>query len=321
MINKSKTIAKLALMLIASACSKQQSADVPARKEQAPRAVITTKVSGTGSSAESAVSDLHVYVFDAEGNFEIMGSGDGSSLELGCSVGRKTIWALAGAPTLNPSSETELLSTLTRLEDNSPASFVMSGSRSIELVGPANVDIALKRYVAKVSLGRVINALSGTIASKELIIRAVYLLNVAADTSFGLSSPTNWYNRMGKEDNPADVLISSGSLSVQLPSGDGADLDCVFYPYPNPTESNANGGSWSARHTKLVVEASIGGEICYYPIVLPVLQRNRTYTISDLTITMFGSDNPDIPIDKGTVNFSILVEDWETGQAPHSETI
>ena len=318
MNNYSRILTLPAMLLLAFGCAEMPQAESASPLDDDARAVISTKVSGAN---EASVSDLQVFVFDSEGNFEIKGSGNGQSIEMGCTKGRKTIWALAGAPELHPSNEVELLNTVTRLEDNDLNSFVMSGSRSLEVGGTTDVELAVKRYVAKVSLGRIINSLSGAYASKELIIKDVYLLNVAANTTLGLSSPTQWYNKMGKENTPADHLIAQGDISASVAPGGSCNLDCVFYPYPNPTEGNANGGTWSERHTKLVVEASIGGVTCYYPVVLPVLQRNRTYTISDLTITMFGSDNPDIPIDKGTVEFSILVEDWETGQAPHSETI
>ena len=318
MMNYSKTII-LASLLLAASCTQMENEKEPFPVDEV--VMITTKVGGASASGEAAVSNLQLFVFDSGGKFEIKGSGSSSTIELGCSKGRKTVWALAGAPELSVESEDELLSAATRLEDNAPGAFVMAGSRSLEVSGPADVDITVKRYVAKVSLGRIINSLNGAYASKELVIRGVYLLNVAANTTYGISSPTEWYNRMAKESTPADELISRTGLSAVVPSGGSCELGCVFYPYPNPTQSNANGGLWSERHTKLVVEAGIGGEICYYPVVLPVLQRNRTYTISDLTLTMFGSDSPDIPIDKGTVEFNILVEDWETGQDPHSETI
>lgn len=317
MMNYTKRLLFSASVLLAASCTDALVETEPLPPATQTKALLSTRVSYAGTGEESAVSGLQLIVFDSEGKFEISGSGS----TLSCSTGRKTVWAIAGAPELSPQSEDELLASVTRLEDNAPGSFVMSGSRSIELVGNTDTEIPLKRYVAKVSLGRVINALSGAYASRELMIRSVYLLDVAANSTYGLSAPTEWYNRMSKESTPADELISRTGLSAVVPSGGSRELDCVFYPYPNPTESNANGGIWSARHTKLVVEASIGGQICYYPVVLPVLQRNRTYSISDLTITMFGSDNPDIPIDKGTVEFSILVEDWETGQDPHSETI
>ena len=261
---------------------------------------------------ESAISGIQIFVFDSKGDFETKKSGDSPVLELSCTQGRKTIWALAAAPSLNPATERELLETVTRLEDNAPGAFVMSGSRSLEVSGSTSVEITIKRYVARVSLGRITNSLSGVYASREFVVRGVYLTNVAGNTTYGLSAPTLWYNKMGKDSNPAETLISCSGVS---------DGEYTFYPYPNPSESDASGGTWSSRHTKLVVEASIGGAICYYPIVLPVLQRNKTYTITELTVTMPGSDNPDIPIDKGSLNFNILVEDWETGQAPHSEII
>ena len=49
------------------------------------------------------------------------------------------------------------------------------------------------------------------------------------------------------------------------------------------------------------------------------LERNKAYTVA-LTIRNLGSDDPDKPVEKGTVSVSISVAGWETGTS-YDETI
>ena len=58
----------------------------------------------------------------------------------------------------------------------------------------------------------------------------------------------------------------------------------VFYPYPNPTKDDTYEATWAPRHTLLVVEVTFEGKKGYYPVVLPVLERNKTYVIDELVL-------------------------------------
>jgi hypothetical protein len=71
----------------------------------------------------------------------------------------------------------------------------------------------------------------------------------------------------------------------------------------------------------LTVVATVDGKIQYYPVVLDsaVLERNKTYTVG-LTITGPGSDDPNKPVEKGSVNITLTVAGWVAG-ATYDETI
>lgn len=85
-----------------------------------------------------------------------------------------------------------------------------------------------------------------------------------------------------------------------------------FYGYPNPVATDANAGSWTPRKTRLVVEATLGGEVCYYPVTLDKMQRNTEYIIN-LTVTRLGSPDPDTPVTTGEASFTVEVKDWVDG--------
>ena len=95
----------------------------------------------------------------------------------------------------------------------------------------------------------------------------------------------------------------------------------LFYPYQNLTANDANGWSstFSARKTRLVVAATIGGTKYYYPVVIDTPARNTAYTV-ELTITGLGSTDPDKPVVKGSINASVTVQGWSAG-AVYEETI
>ena len=137
------------------------------------------------------------------------------------------------------------------------------------------------------------------------------MINVAGDTDYGMSaSPKTWHNMAGHKDTSLDALLHA-EVNKTIAAGSRLQAGQYFYVYPNPvTEENAEVSSGTSLLTKLVVEASLDGKTCYYTISLPGLQSNKTYTISSLTITRPGTDNPDEEITSEECPFSIEVEDW-----------
>ena len=66
---------------------------------------------------------------------------------------------------------------------------------------------------------------------------------------------------------------------------------------------------WSARYTRLVVEATLGGEVMYYPVSLPEVLPNSAYEVT-LRVTRRGSPDPDIPVTGVAAEFKVDVQDW-----------
>jgi hypothetical protein len=63
----------------------------------------------------------------------------------------------------------------------------------------------------------------------------------------------------------------------------------------------------------LVVDVTLDGERGYYPIELPVLERNKTYSIEEIVLTRRPGDVPYKPIETGEATAQITVAEWELG--------
>ena len=118
---------------------------------------------------------------------------------------------------------------------------------------------------------------------------------------------------------------------VTLEKDNSYRVSHVFYPYPNAIGSDGanynspNWDVWSPRGSMLVIDATMisdrdddgDGELDetsgYYPIVLPAIERNKTYSIQEVKITRLPGDKPYKPIETGESKVVINVEDWELG--------
>jgi hypothetical protein len=89
--------------------------------------------------------------------------------------------------------------------------------------------------------------------------------------------------------------VASGVIAA----GSSYTNEHYFYCYPNLTDTK----------TRLVVEAVVGGYTYYYPVTLDAVDANTSYDYN-LTITRLGSDSPDVPVEEGTVTFTVTVKDW-----------
>ena len=93
------------------------------------------------------------------------------------------------------------------------------------------------------------------------------------------------------------------------------------YCYPNPTGTDANGGTFSPRKTRLVIEVQIDTRTFYYPITLASVERNTHYSITNLTITRLGSSDPDYPVNSAQITFDLTVEPEPVGDSQPATVI
>lgn len=275
-----------------------------------------TKAAGAGSeSDEKALSSVQVFVFTNSGNIEANKSSDSGSLEISCTKGEKTVAALVNAPALSDvRTLDDLRSRVSLLGDNGRQSFVMYGQKAVS-VSAASVSVTLEvqRFAAKVVIGKITNKLElAQYRTTPITIEGIYLINVAGNAVLsGAGTPTLWLNK-SKNETQADGLYSEtpASLSVEYASSETSAHH--FYCYPNPTSEDSSAAAWSPRHTRLVIEATVGGRKYYYPITLPVINPNTVYTVNELTITRLGSDTPDLESVLGSISFDITVAPWKT---------
>lgn len=274
-----------------------------------------TKV--TGTEDENKINSLQVFVFDHNGMLEAYAQGTSQSLSLSCSSGVKEVVALVNAKELTDViSLVDLEGRRTYLSDNSADSFVMEGRATPTLRADSTVDIPVFRIASRVALTEVAVDFELSQHNKQTFqIMAVYLVNVAGDRTYlNGTGPETWHNKMARESGAPSltgVTLTDAYASVSSPY----DKVHYLYSYPNPTKSDVSGGSWSARFTRLVVEAKLGGKLYYYPVNLEDgLKSNTAYDVK-LKITRPGSSSPDKPVDNVTASFSVSVQPWNDGVA------
>ena len=309
--------------------------------EDEPQTRATSYV--TAQTYETKVNDVQVLVFDSTGALNAYVDADTktSGISISTTAGSKTVWAVVNGPNLSSiTTLSSLQSTAVDLGANSTTEttgFVMAGSTTCTVgSSAATANIAVKRLVARVALQKINNSLPGSYGA--LTVNNVTLINIVGNQNLaGTASVSTWYNKMGRKDGAtATGQIIDGSTyvashptltfkSVGSAVANGGSLTpttpYLFYCYPNSTTTDATGwsSSFTARKTRLVVAATIGGTKYYYPVVIDTPARNTAYTV-ELTITGLGSTDPDKPVQKGSITASVTVEGWASG-AVYNETI
>lgn len=213
--------------------------------------------------------------------------------------GTYTIYAVANSDiiTEDMTDAENLLTSRVQLSDNSLSEgLVMFGSATVNVgASGGTATIGMDRLVAKTVVEKVSTDFSErpALASKEFMLKAIYMINVAGDAELASpSSPEIWNNAMGWNSSDCNSLlrdevneiISHASPYVQTHS---------FYSFENITADDSEADVWSPRYTRAVLECSIDGETYYYSIDIPMMKRNCMYRITEVIIRNWGSKDPD----------------------------
>lgn len=105
----------------------------------------------------------------------------------------------------------------------------------------------------------------------------------------------------------AEGVSLSGDMSVHG--------NWVYYVFPNDYDELYS-DEWSPRRSMLVLEASV---LCpdgtvrtgYYPVSLPIIERNKTYVIEDMKLLHYPVEKPYQQMKITDVVFDIRVGDWD----------
>ena len=317
------------LLIVAAACSRFQTTEEENAAEKAKHVAVTVRIDGAAATRvsaadvgnDAAVSDIQLFVFNEKSEIESYAKGSESTFTVNVTTGRKYFIALANCPDLGKEIDTRdaLLATVSRLQDNSPAALQMVGETTVsEVKANQAVSITVKRLVSKVVIQNVKTDFSSPyLAGLEFKITGIYLINVVASNNYAMSQKREeyeWVNKLRLDSgNPAAALTQDTGLNITVTKADPYTTAHTFYAYPNPVMENYTSGEWSLRKTRLVVETTLGGTLGYYSLELPILERNKIYTITDLTVTKRGTVNPYEPVVTTDAKFTITVVDWETG--------
>ena len=315
---KTHFLVSAALAALALASCTREKADIDGKPVEVNVTILgttPTRATSVTYANESKVANLQVYVFNNGKLEDYQDAGAAMTAQLTATSGERTVWALVNAPSLKDvSTEAELKAKVSRLADNKTDAFVMSGSATQELKDGGTVPVTVKRIVSRVSIKKISTDFQYALAQETLTIDGIYLINVAGDNTYAADgTPGTWVNQLGHKDNGLDAFLYDKLASTTVTNAKPYSKEHVFYPYPNPTQDDAYDAAWKPRHTLLVVEVTFEKKKGYYPVVLPVLERNKTYVIDELVIRHRPGDVPYKPIETGDATVQITVNEWELG--------
>ena len=272
-----------------------------------------TKATAVSADNEAKVNNLQVFVFRGDDLDAYASVDNAQELTLSCTAGDRVVYALVNAPDYSAvPGKAALLAKVSELSANSLSNFEMVGSKSVTLPQSEKVSIDVNRIASRVVLKKITRSFtSEALQALNFKVDAIYLINVAGNTSYDLSAaPAKWYNVAENKNELASLLYDApASLIV---NGESYSTAHTFYAYPNDLATNT---------TRLVIETTLGETKYYYPINLPEMAANKSYEIEEVKITRPGSDDPDVPVSFADASFSINVIDWTVVPVTEGTTI
>lgn len=275
-----------------------------------------TETKLTSSNDDAAINNYQVFLFKDDGTLEDYASQSTSDVTLATTIGGKTVVVVVNGPSLGHVMDFQTLQNMTmKLSDNSPNSFVFTGSTTIHLSTKETTAVTVQvfRKVAKVVLSE-LNVVFDVpqFSSQTFKVSSVYLINVSAEMPYlSTTDPTLWYNKLGYNQEDDNSLIYD-DMGGQIITPDAPyTTQNTFYCFANNTKNDSFDLTWSPRRTRLVVEAMLGDKTYYYPVTLPALEANKIYQ-AKLTITRPGAETPDSVVDKFNKSFDIVAREWGT---------
>ena len=328
-----------------AACNKENS-NVPSNDELFPKgenvslqigieAAGQTKATGIvgDETDEAKVNSLQVLVFRGDALDAYGTVANSKSITVSCTAGDRVVYALVNGQDMKAvQTKTEFLAKISLLSNNSITNFEMLGVKNVTLPQTSTVSIDVDRIAARVVLKKITNNLtSPALQALEFGVDDIYVTNVPGnclfkrivpDTQGGTVAtfdPSVWYNKMKYESTNCIAAFHHDAPASKIVYTKSDATAHYFYAYPNPAEASTvkaedfiNAGEWSARRTKLVLKCHIGPDTYYYPIILPVLENNKSYEINEISITRPGSDSEDKPVSFADATFEINIKPWTT---------
>lgn len=193
------------------------------------------------------------------------------------------------------------------------------------------VNMSVTRFPARIRLVSVTNALPAFLG--DISVEYVMIINGYSRWNIcGTGKPTVAVNSAGR--NSAGQIISTAEGANYpnhsfwaVPQADKTisstpakkNYGHCFYSFPNSITTDVTTSGTGGGKLRLVVAARVDSKIYYYPVTLTNVERNKSYDVV-LTITGLGSEDPNIPVQKGAAGFNITVTNWGAG-TDYSETI
>ena len=252
-----------------------------------------------------------------------------------CTVGEKEIWAIVNWPedlttvAANVVSLNDFKSRTAKLSDNRLDNLMMSGnieSRTLA-AGTDEATIEVSRLCAAVVLTRVTNHMEVAAYRDKFQVVGAYLMNVpglqrvdGTILASGAECPAPdawfaWYKKATTAE--AQELLSETFLPLppKTAFGESYSVHHTFYAFSNDhnyVEGGTSGGGLKSS-TYLIVECTVDGVPCVYPVLMPTMVRNKKYNVK-LTVNHVGGD-PDQPWNKIQLTAftpTITIASWDS---------
>lgn len=306
-----------------------------------------SKAEGVVDKADQTIKNVQVLVF-AKGATDEASTLDAAVYEtvatpstggtytcetkVSCTRGQREVWVIVNANedyvtggTVTSLKDIKAASTVLKDNKVAGASFVMAGNAALNLSKTQqSVDVNVKRMAAKVVVKNITNNMETPVyqADGMLKITGAFLLSVAGYQVFdnlnveGTPAPVHaadidekyWFGKNVAEPEGELLTYTLASPSALKYTKSMEDV-CTLYAYPNDAEASDE-EVWSKRASLLVVGAEVGGETCYYPVQLPVMESNTAYEVS-LSIKHKGSPEPYKPVQFTDVTATVNIVPWE----------
>lgn len=304
----------------------------PAFADSGPEARTVTRLSLSAFSAgPSGIRCLDLFFFndDKLQRLDAYQRLEGSALTAAVGASRgggKILAVLANSPAgrfrwADAGSLDALRGLHVRLQDEDPAHPQMSALVPVLAGGPAPVPVTLSPYTARVELESICCDFSGRpYAGASLENVRVYLTQVSASVPAVCDSvPVPVEILHAGRFKPGDMagFLHPEILCDNLSAPVGRTRirpGTVLFCFPNTAVADSPG----APPTRLVIEGTLEGRTCYYPLEIgrgafagdpPGVLPGRTYRFG-LTLTRRGADDPDGALEPGTVITDLHVIPW-----------
>lgn len=323
---KTKFILPTMAVLALISCQKETTVNSPVNQRE--RVQLTVNVGSAGTKAvtadtpeEAKVNDIQILVFRPEGNLDAYKKAAVSPVDgVSCTAGLRTIYAVVNCPTDLSAVKNlaELNAKTFAFANEKPGGFQMIGTTSKNITATdGNASLTVDRAVAKIHLSNIKTDFQApAYQDMPFKVTRIYAINVTGNYAVtyptSTNAPTVNVGRLdqGLNANQEALLLYEAQAPIDVTNGAAATaIDKSFYVYPN--YSNMEG-----KKTRIVVEASLGSKLCYYPLTFDgAIRHNTYYDITGLVIMRPGSEDPNTPVITKDCDFTVNVSDWTTGEA------
>lgn len=336
-----KAFLSLALVAAAmTACQKETSVE-PVQQSEKVRITIgieddaETKITGItgGDTDETKVANLQVFIFNGD---VIDGYGlveNTKEITLDCTAGTRDIYTVVNGPDLRTiTNPTDLMKCTSNLLNRIDKFEMVGVEEDVEITTSTTIPVKVTRFASRIKVKKVTNALtSPALQNQTFKLMNMYITNVAADIDYKATDgyvATKWYNMMGFQSTNNCGNITKDTINQPIDYSNNYSKEHVFYAYPNEEAYSAD-LEWSPRATMLVLQVLIGTKTYDYPILLPVLERNKSYEIDNITITRPGNlDDGEpggldemVPVEGLSCKFTVTVNPWTVVTVDEGTTI